>query len=87
MKWNQVLAKYKIDAEKFECLEIDQRKDMDEIQAYMKKVKFKYFQRPQLNKNFSWRERRQFLEFSSEGAALVEETKLLLLISAQNFFS
>ena len=33
-----MLAKYKIDPEKFEIVEIDTRKDMDEIQAYMKKV-------------------------------------------------
>ena len=33
-----MLAKYKIDPEKFEIIEIDNRKDMDEIQAYMKKV-------------------------------------------------
>ena len=35
---NQVLAKFKIDPEKFEIIEIDNRKDMDAIQAYMKKV-------------------------------------------------
>jgi len=37
-KAKQVLAKYKIDPEKFEVIEIDNRKDMDEIQAYMKKL-------------------------------------------------
>ena len=34
----QVLAKYNIDPEKIEIIEIDGRKDMDQIQAYMKKV-------------------------------------------------
>ena len=43
-KWTQVLAKYNIDPEKFEVIEIDQRKDMDKIQAYMKKVTVKYLQ-------------------------------------------
>jgi len=37
-KAKQVLAKYNIDPEKFEVIEIDQRKDMDKIQAYMKKL-------------------------------------------------
>merc|ERR1712062_742363 len=37
-KAKQVLAKFKIDPEKFEIIEIDNRKDMDAIQAYMKKV-------------------------------------------------
>ena len=40
IKRTQVLAKYKIDPEKFEIIEIDHRKDMDQIQTYMKKVKF-----------------------------------------------
>ena len=39
-----MLAKYNIDPEKFEVVEIDKRKDMDEIQAYMKKVTVKCFQ-------------------------------------------
>ena len=39
-----MLAKYNIDPEKFEVIEIDQRKDMDKIQAYMKKVTVKCFQ-------------------------------------------
>ena len=39
-----MLAKYNIDPEKFEVIEIDQRKDMDKIQAYMKKVTVKYLQ-------------------------------------------
>ena len=33
-----MLAKFKIDPEKFEIIEIDNRKDMDAIQAHMKKV-------------------------------------------------
>jgi len=37
-KAKQVLAKYNIDPEKFEVVEIDERKDMDEIQTYMKKL-------------------------------------------------
>ena len=39
-----MLAKYNIDPEKFEVVEIDERKDMDEIQTYMKKVTVKCFQ-------------------------------------------
>ena len=38
-----MLAKYKINPEKLEIIDIDHRKDMDQIQAYMKKVKFKHF--------------------------------------------
>ena len=46
---NQVLAKFKIDPEKFEIIEIDNRKDMDAIQAYMKKVIILTFWRKQIS--------------------------------------